>query len=157
MPGALLPALHEGLVAALGLKAAIGRLGAGLGAALLIAGHAAAEEIPRCPTLPPVEDVAPSEAPKAVQFVMTRDIGRFALPGQAFDDHDEVVTGVSRRLIWIRRRDTRWVIAVEVGGKLAYEAVLAYEMGYDGSIIAIRSERAFPATICQVTERLLWR
>jgi hypothetical protein len=30
-------------------------------------------------------------------------------------------------------------------------------MGYDGSIVAIRSERAFPATICQVTERLLWR
>jgi hypothetical protein len=120
-------------------------------------GRAAAEEIPRCPTLPPVEDVAASDTPKAVQFVMTRDIGRFALPGQPFDDRDEAVTGISRRLVWIRRRDTRWVVAVEVGGKVPYEAVLAYEMGYDGSIVAIRSERAFPATICQVTERLLWR
>lgn len=107
--------------------------------------------------LPPVEDVAPADAPKAVQFVMTRDLGRFALPGQAFDDHDVVVTGMSRRLVWLRRRDTRWVVAVEVGGKAPFEAVIAYEMGYDGSIIAIRQERAFPATICQITERMLWR
>jgi len=104
-----------------------------------------------------VEDVAPPDAPKAVQFVMSRDIGRFALPGQPFDDHDEVVTGVSRRLVWIRRHDTRWVVAVEVGGKVPFWSVLAYEMGYDGSIIGIRNERAFPATLCQVTERLLWR
>jgi len=104
-----------------------------------------------------VEDVAPPDAPKAVQFVMSRDIGRFALPGQPFDDHDKVATGISRRLVWIRRRDTRWVVAVEVGGKVPFWSVLAYEMGYDGSLAVIRVDRAFPPTVCQVTERQLWR
>lgn|GEM_PF-5796718 len=107
--------------------------------------------------LPPVEDVAPADTPKILQFAMNRDIGRYALPGQPFDDHDEVVTGVNRRVAWIRKRDTRWVVAVEVGGKAPFIAVLAYEMGYDGSLIGIRNERAFPASVCQVTERQLWR
>ena len=67
------------------------------------------------------------------------------------------MTGVNRRVAWIRKRDTRWVVAVEVGGKAPFIAVLAYEMGYDGSLIGIRNERAFPASVCQVTERQLWR
>lgn len=101
--------------------------------------------------------MAPSDAPQILKFAMTRDIGRFALPGQPFDDRDAVVTGLNRRLAWIRKRDTRWVVAVEVGGKTPFIAVLAYELGYDGSLAAIRNERAFPATVCQVTERQLWR
>ncbi len=101
--------------------------------------------------------MALADTPPILKAAMNRDIGRYALPGQPFDDHDVVTTGVSRRLVWIRKRDTRWAIAVEVGGKAPFIAVLAYEMGYDGSLAVIRVDRAFPPTVCQVTERQLWR
>ena len=107
--------------------------------------------------LPPVEDVDPADLPRILQFAMTRDIGRFALPGQPFDAADVVRVGVNRRLIWIRRRDTRWVVAFEQGGRAYHDTVVSYEMGYDGSIAGVRSEIAFPPTVCQMTERALWR
>lgn len=121
-------------------------------------GRATADEIPRCLTLPPAEDVAPADVPAILRVTLGHDIGAYALPGQPYDATDVVSVGVNRRLIWVRRRGTRWVVAFEQGGRAYHDTVLSYEVGYDNSSIAgIRAEVAFPATVCQMTERALWR
>jgi len=108
--------------------------------------------------LPPVEDIAPADIPPLLRAALTHEIGAFALPGQDFDATDVVRTGVNRRLLWVRRRGTRWVVAFEHGGRGYNNPFGVYEMGLDGqSIAGVRSGVAFPATVCQVTERELWR
>jgi hypothetical protein len=124
---------------------------------LLVAGAARADEIPRCMTLPPAEEVAPADVPPILRAMLGHDIGTYALPGQPFDATDEVGTGVNRRLIWVRKRGTRWVVAFEQGGRAYHDTVLSYELGYDNTIAGIRAEIAFPSTVCQMTERALWR
>jgi hypothetical protein len=124
----------------------------------LCAGRAAAADVPRCLTLPPVEDVAPTELPPILRGALARDIGIYALPGADFDADEVVRTGVRRRLLWARKRGTRWVVAFEHGGRNYDNPYVVYEMGLDGSSIAdVRGGVAFPASVCQITERELWR
>lgn len=132
------------------------RAAAGL-AAFCLAGAARADDIPRCPLLPPVEEVDVAKLPQALRAALIRDVGQIALPGADFDATDVVRTGVNHRLIWVRRQGTRWVAAVEEGGRAYRDLVIAYEIGYDGSLAGVRKDIAFPATVCQVTERDLWR
>jgi hypothetical protein len=124
---------------------------------LLSAIRVRADDIPRCLTLPPAEDVAAADLPPILRAMLAHDIGTFALPGQPFDASDVVAAGVSRRLIWVRKRGTRWVVALEQGGRAYHDTVLSYELGYDNTIAGIRAETAFPSTVCQMTERALWR
>jgi hypothetical protein len=135
------------------------RLGAGPAAlaALSLAAPALADDIPRCALLPPVEEADPSKLPPILAAALIKDLGQIALPGAPFDATDEVKIGVSHRLIWVRRQGTRWVAAVEEGGHAYHDVVMAYELGYDGSLAGVRKDIAFPATVCQVTERDLWR
>ena len=126
-------------------------------AALCLAGPANAEDIPRCPLVPPVEEVDVPKLPIALRGALARDVGPIALPGAPFDASDEVKTGVSHRLIWVRKQGTRWVVAYEEGGHTYHDVILSYEIGYDGSIAGVRKDVAFPATVCQLTERELWR
>ena len=115
-------------------------------------------EIPRCLALPPVEDIAPADMPLILRAALARDIGTYALPGADFDSTDVVRTGIHRRLLWVRKRGTRWVVAFERGGRSYDNPLVVYELGLDGqSIAGVRGEIGFPASICQLTERELWR
>jgi hypothetical protein len=128
--------------------------------ALLPAAVSAAppSEVAPCLVLPPVEDVAPGDIPPLLRNALAHDIGAFALPGADYDATDVVRTGVNRRLLWVRRRGTRWVVAFEHGGRIYNDPFFAYELGLDGQTIAgVRGGIAFPASVCQVTERELWR
>ncbi len=97
--------------------------------------------------------MAPADMPPILRAALARDVGTYVLPGAAFDAGDTA----HRRLLWVRRRSTRWVIAFE-RGRSQDNPVVAYEVGLDGASIAgVRAEIAFPATVCQMTERQLWR
>jgi len=135
------------------------KLAAGLGAvvALGLAAAAFAEDTPPCPLVPPVEEVEAARLPPALLGALTRDVGPIARPGAAFDAGEDAKTGVNHRLIWVRKQGTRWVVALEEGGRAARDVILSYEIGYDGSIAGVRKEVAFPATVCELTERGLWR
>lgn len=135
------------------------KLTAGLAAVTMLglACPALAEDIPRCPLVPPVEEVAVPNLPNALRGALARDVGPIAVPGAAFDSTDEVKTGVNHRLIWVRKQGTRWVVAYEEGGRSYHDVILSYEIGYDGSIAGVRKDVAFPATVCELTERELWR
>ena len=126
-------------------------------AALCLAGPAAGEDMPRCPLVPPVEEVDAVKLPDVLRGALARDVGPMALPGAPFDATDEVKTGISRRLIFVRKQGTRWVVAYEEGGRSYHDVILSYEIGYDGSIAGVRKDVAFPATICELSERELWR
>jgi hypothetical protein len=132
---------------------------AGLGAlaALGLAGPAIAQDIPRCPLVPPVEEIEVQKLPAALRGALARDVGPIAVPGAAFDATEEVKVGVNHRLIWVRKQGSRWVVALEEGGRNYHDVIVAYELGYDGSIAGVRKETAFPATVCELTERDLWR
>lgn len=136
------------------------RLRAALAATLLLAPLTAraADEVPRCLVLPPVEEIAPADMPQPLRAALARDVGAFALPGQDFDATDVVRTGVRRRLLWLRRRGTRWIAVFEHGGRSYDNPFVVYEMGLDGqSIAGVRGGVAYPASVCQITERELWR
>jgi hypothetical protein len=126
-------------------------------AVLALAGAADAQELPRCPLLPPVEEVEAAKLPPILVAALGRDVGLIALPGRPFDSGEAGTTGVSHRLLWVRKQGTRWVVAVEEGGHEVHELVVSYEIGYDGSLAGLRRDMAFPATVCQLTERELWR
>jgi hypothetical protein len=131
---------------------------AALLAGALCAGRVAAAEVPACLVLPPVEEIAAADMPPPLRAALTRDVGVFALPGQGFDTTDVVRTGVRRRLLWLRKRATRWVAVFERGGRSYDNPFVVYEMGLDGrSIASVREGIAFPASVCQITERELWR
>jgi hypothetical protein len=134
-----------------------GRAGLAALAALALGGAADADELPRCPLLPPVEEIEVAKLPPILIAALTRDVGQIALPGKPFDADGTTTTGVSHRLLWVRKQGTRWVVAVEEGGREARELVVSYEIGYDGSLAGMRKDVAFPATVCQLTERELWR
>jgi hypothetical protein len=125
--------------------------------ALALAGAAEADEAPRCPLLPPVEEVEAVKLPPILVAALGRDVGLIALPGRPFDSDGEGKTGVAHRLLWVRKQGTRWVVALEEGGREARDLVISYEIGYDGSLAGMRKDPAFPATVCQLTERELWR
>jgi len=130
---------------------------AAVSAALALAGAAEAEDIPPCPLLPPVEEIETGKLPVALVASLSRDVGPIVLPGKPFDASAEAKVGVNHRLIWVRKQGTRWVVAYEEGGASYHDVVISYEIGYDGSIAGIRRDLAFPATVCMLTERELWR
>ncbi len=127
-------------------------------AGVLCAGRVAAAEVSACLVLPPVEEVAPADMPPPLRAALARDIGVFTLPGQDFDATDVVRTGGRRRLLWLRKRGTRWIAVFEHRGRSYDHPFAVYEMGLDGqSIAGVREGVAFPASVCQITERELWR
>jgi hypothetical protein len=131
---------------------------AALLAGALWAGRAAAAEVAPCLVLPPVEEVAPADMPQPLRAALARDVGAFALPAQDFDTTDVARTGLRRRLLWLRKRGDRWIAVFERGGRNSDNPFVVYEMGLDGQGIAgVRSGVAYPASVCQVTERELWR
>ena len=119
---------------------------AGLG----FAGPVLADGAPSCPLVPPVEEVEVDKLPKILLAAIARDIGDLALPNAPAD------AAGGRRLLWVRKQGTRWVVAYAEGPS-GRDDVVSYEIGYDGSLAGMRKDVAFPATVCQLTERELWR
>ena len=127
----------------------------GLALAFAVCRGAAADEIPACRAIPPVVDVSVGRAPPALIEAMKRDIGAYALPGEDFDAIDVVRTRINRRLIWIRRREARWVVAYEQGGRIYNDPVLVYDLKGDGPATLVRRAFSVPQSVCQVTAREL--
>jgi len=66
-------------------------------------------------------------------------------------------TQIRHRLLWVRRRGLRWAFAVENGGRAYNLTVVAYDLLTNGMAAGVGRAMAFPGTVCQLTERQLWR
>lgn len=76
--------------------------------------------------------------------------------GKPFDATDVIVTGHSRRLLFIWRSNDRWIIATEHGGRGYNDPVFAFDMKF-GSATAtlVESRVAVPHNVCQIAEGLI--
>jgi len=127
-----------------------------LGLSSATAVPAMADEIPQCAVIRgAVDAVYPTAVPSALVARLQRDLSPFALPGERFDASDIRITGISRRLIWIRHLGSRWVVAWESGGIGYNDQVAAFDLANSGAVKAIGQGYAFPPTVCAVTNRWL--
>jgi hypothetical protein len=83
----------------------------------------------------------PAGTPPALSLALKEHLGDMALPGEPFDATDVVATGRHRRLIFIWRYETRWVVATEHGGIGYNNPVFAYELGADDQTAMLIEER----------------
>lgn len=130
---------------------------AGMMLSMSAATAAGAQDVPACRAVAPAVDVPAGQLPATLAFAVKTDVGAYALPGEDFDATDEIRLNVRHRLMWVRRHGIRWVIAVENGGRLYNQTVLAYDMPPGAGATRVGSVMAFPGTVCQLTERQLWR
>jgi hypothetical protein len=126
-------------------------------AASTCCGDAGAAAIPPCRALEPVVDVSVADIPPVMMTRLKHDLGTFALPGEPFDATPQIRTGIYERLIWVRRRGVRWAVAIQNGGRLHNQMVIAYEILPGDRVMPMSTVGARPATLCQLTERQLWR
>jgi len=110
----------------------------------------AADEFPHCKRPSGVEERAfPSDLPIGLRDVIRDKFGEIVSPGQKFDSTDRIVTGKSRRAIFVWMRGTRWVIATEHGGLGYNDPVFAFDVSADGSEAKLVAEAVvFPDSIC---------
>jgi hypothetical protein len=118
---------------------------------------ARADTIPYCPLAQGVEERPFGDGvPSVLRDALADKIGTFARPGEPFDSTDIVMTGQSRRLIFVRVHGTRWVIATEHGGRGYNDPVFAYDVDADGSSAKLVGEQtAMPGTLCATASKLL--
>jgi hypothetical protein len=94
--------------------------------------------------------------PPALQAAMKKDVGDIALPNEKFDMGDVVVTGRSRRLIFIWNAGRRWVVATEQGGRIYSNRVFSYELSDDREIANLKGQRiAVRGTACSAAAELM--
>jgi len=118
---------------------------------------ARADNIPPC-TLPDgVRSMSlENGTPPALLWALTRDLGEYSPPGGHFDATDVVVTGRSRRLIFIWNAGRRWVVATEHGGIGYNNPILAYDLNKDDEFATLVATRiAFPKSVCSTATGLL--
>lgn len=114
-------------------------------------------DVPACRAVPPVEDVRLADAPAALLEALKRDIGQYVGPGEPFDAFDEVRTGIHKQILWIRHREDRWVVAYWRGGYFVELPILVYDLPRKGAAVRLSTTAAFPGSVCQLTERELYR
>jgi len=116
-----------------------------------------AETIPPCPIVNGVADHAfPESLPLALRSDLDQRVGQIALPGENFSIGDVNVKGPSHRLIFARSKGDRWVIALEAGGAIYNDPVLAYDVvGSDSRVTFVTQAIALPMTVCESASRLL--
>jgi hypothetical protein len=115
-----------------------------LGASLFVAAltvMARADTIPPC-TSPNNVSLTTSlnEAPAALRQALKRNVGDIVAPGEKFDTTDVVVTGRSRRLIFIWNLGKRWIVATEHGGRVYNRPIFAYDLSHDGQSATLVQE-----------------
>ncbi|MGY3451594.1 hypothetical protein ACVILH_003936 [Bradyrhizobium sp. USDA 4353] len=113
--------------------------------------------LPKCPSPAGVPafrrfDDVPPELVRA----LTQRVGEIVPVGAWFDATDVVLTGKFRRLIFIWRRNNRWVVATEHGGFVYNNPIFAFQIEGDGrEAVFVREEIAEPRTICSAASSLL--
>jgi hypothetical protein len=115
-----------------------------LGASLFVVAltvMARADTIPPC-TPPNNVSLTTSlnEAPAALRQALKEHVGDIVAPGEKFDATDVVVTGRSRRLIFIWNLGNRWIVATEHGGRVYKRPIFAYDLGQDGQSATLVQE-----------------
>ena len=95
-------------------------------------------------------------APPTLTRALKDRLGDIAAPGAAFDATDVIITGRSRRLIFIWNREKRWIVATEHGGRGYNDPLFAYDLGQEDRSVTLAQERvAFPDTLCSTAISLL--
>ena len=118
---------------------------------------AGADVIPPCALPNGVASVPfPDAMPSPVSQALKEHVGELVLPGGKFDATDMIVTGRSRRLIFVWNIGKRWVIATEHGGRGYNDPIVAYDLSQNGRNATLVEERiAFPPTVCATASSLL--
>ena len=114
-----------------------------------IAAPAAAQTIPACPLATGVKEVGYAQAPDALKQVFSKN-RKFSMPGGAFDAKNEA----SQRLISVRNRGNRWIVAYELGGDYVAK-VTRYDIPNPTSISVGPEREAQPDTFCEVVNTQL--
>jgi len=114
-----------------------------------IAAPAAAQTIPACPLASGVKEVGYAQAPDALKQVFSKN-RKFSMPGGAFDAKNEA----SQRLISVRNKGSRWIVAYEMGGDYVAK-VTRYDIPNPTSISVGPEREAQPDTLCQVVNTQL--
>jgi hypothetical protein len=83
-----------------------------------------------------------NEAPAALRQALKQHVGDIVAPGEKFDTADVVVTGRSRRLIFIWNLGNRWIVATEHGGRAYNRPIFAYDLSQDGQSATLVHEGA---------------
>ncbi|HET9159747.1 MAG TPA: hypothetical protein VFN88_03975 [Caulobacteraceae bacterium] len=114
----------------------------------MIAAPAAAQTIPACPLASGVKDVSYAQAPDLLKQVFGKN-RKISMPGGAFDAKSED----SQRVIYVRNRNNRWIVAYEVGGAYANRVA---QFTISPTAFSAGPERdAQPDTLCEVANRQL--
>jgi hypothetical protein len=126
-------------------------------AALLSFTAAKAEEVPPCPDVAGIETARyPDGVPPAVVDDFTARFNPFVLPGENFDAGGLVMTHVSRRLIWVKHLNQRWVVAYEQGGRSYSDHVLLYKAAMNELTALPQVDREVaPDRVCGIADGLL--
>jgi hypothetical protein len=105
-----------------------------------------------CPVPPGAVEVAlPSGLPVALRDKM----GDVALPGQPFNAIDTYVKGQpNRRYIFVWNIDSRWIVAMEIGGIALRSAVFVYDLANDGKTARRIGERTGTKNVCRAATEL---
>ena len=104
---------------------------------------------PSCSLAEGVKEVPYAQAPAPLKQVFSAG-RKFSMPGQAFD----VANADSQRLIWVRNRGTKWIVAFEQGGDYS-NVVVPYTIANELSISQGSQKFAKPATLCEIANRAL--
>jgi hypothetical protein len=110
---------------------------------------AAVTTAPECPLAAGVREVPYAQAPAPLKQVFSTG-RKFTMPGQAFD----AANADHQRLLWVRNRGTKWVVAYEQGGDYS-DIVVPYTIANELSISQGSQKFAKPATLCEIANRAL--
>ena len=108
-------------------------------------GVARADDIPACPVPEGMNSVA---IPDGVPEGLRSRLGTIAPPGAQFDATDVVRTGISRRYIFVWRRDNHWIVAIEQGGRGYNDPIMAYDFSDDGQVSLVQRKISAPQLVC---------
>ena len=115
-----------------------------------------ADTISSCALPNGVNSKALEAAPPVLLDALKKHVGELVPPGGRFDATDVVMTGKTRRLIFVWNAGKLWIVATEHGGRGYNDPIFVYELSDDGNTATLVIERiAFPKTVCATAISLL--
>ena len=118
---------------------------------------AAVPPFPACPLSAGVQQIPWPATPMPLKAAVSKHIGTFAMPGEPFDITDVTVGEPQfQRLIFVRHRADRWIVAVEHGG-IAYRVRL---FGFaltsrEGEAVLLQQRTAQKPDVCTASQDML--
>ena|SRR5215469_1192450 len=114
-----------------------------------------ADNVSRCaPPSGVVSVQIPQHLPRSLQKSLGDSVGEIALPGQNFQSTDVVTGGPVNRFIFVWHASDKWLVALERGGFVYNNPILLYQINNDRPRL-LRSEVAYPPTVCSAATRLI--